>query len=389
MPPRHNRDPLPFHEPYETQDGTIRLAVMYVTQEPWTFGSSNNFRPGSLDTPLVSLHRDYHVELPNQDFHNPMPFAGCRAEFYPNDAYQPNSQPLTYLETFLNLFEETAAQDGIHLHPCQTTKPHSYWTTEIVHRNAIGKPPRYSASTVAYRPDHSLPEPLALALHRHLCETQPGFQLTLDPDAPTVGLTAILADPYRWINPADVVEYLQVQRNATPNLNHHVFQSVAMVVSFSDGRDDLFVNLECLPLNDEYDFLATRDAEPHCIQHLLTMANATESAYAEYHPDADIQELFSDVGMTALFRAWDTKSPGNGELVRALHQAIPALSRHAPPTRPITVRHNEHSLALIAHNADHRFTAVPADMLHTALHPHDGDPTPGLNAIRNFVESDS
>ena len=53
------------------------------------------------------------------------------------------------------------------------------------------------------------------------------------------------------------------------------------------------------------------------------------------------------------------------------------------------MRQNEHPLALIAHNANHRFTAVPADMLHTALHPHDGDPTPGLNAIRNFVESDA
>ena len=130
------------------------------------------------------------------------------------------------------------------------------------------------------------------------------------------------------------MEYLQVQRDATPNLNHHVFQSVAMIVSFSDGRDDLFVNLECLPLNDEYDFLTTRDAEPHRIQHLLTMANATDSAYADYHPDADIQELFTDVGITALFKAWDTKSPGNGELVRALHQAIPALSRHTRAQPP-------------------------------------------------------
>ena len=388
--PRHaNRDPLPFHEPYQVEDGAIRLVVMSVTQEPRTFGSSTSFRPASHDTPFVSLHRDYHVELPNQDFHNPIPFAGCRAEFYPSANYQPNDKTLPLLETFFSIVETTAAGDGIRLHPCQTATPHSYWTTEIVNRNSLGKHPRYSASPVAYRPDPSLPEPLVLALHRHLCENQPGFQLTVDTDAPTVGLTAILADPYWWTNAADVVEYLQVQRDASPDLNHHVFQSVAMIVSFSDGCDDLFVNLECLPLNDEYDFLATRDAEPHRIQHLLTMANATESAYAEYHPDDDIQELFSEVGVTALFKAWDTKSPGNGELIRALHQAIPAISRHAPPTRPVTVRHNEHSLALIAHNAHHRFTAVPADMLHTDLHPHDGDPTPGLDAIRNFVESDS
>ncbi len=119
------------------------------------------------------------------------------------------------------------------------------------------------------------------------------------------------------------------------------------------------------------------------------MANATPSACAEYHPDSDIQELFSDIGVSALFKAWNTKSPSNGELVRSLHQAIPGFCRNNPPAISITVRHKQERIALIAFDSDQRFTPVPTDMIQATLHPPDGDPAPGLNAIQNFVEAES
>ena len=352
---RPPQDPLGFTAPIEHKSGEVWLDVVHQWHDPWHTTVTTAFRSWNAPKPNLTYQRQFYMRSNDQHPNSPLSNVTCITRHAGKNEL---STAAVHLEVMMNAVQVQAQKDGIMLYELDDPAIKPYWNTEF-DKEVIGDlHRRFTAGLPTYRPGESIPEPLAVAIQHELLNGDHGFQLTTDPNAPTVEFVKIVKDShYHWHSLEMAAEHM----NEHPSPAMHL----ELMVSTNHGIDQHRLFPTCIPINDKWAALTTNNCPPEHISRLLAKANTTLADFEEYDKDTPHSEYVEDIMSEASSRAYNTLYPKNGQLATFLSKAIRDASRKnlEAPQEPVTIVSTESSIALIAHHPEKPHTAVPTKLL--------------------------
>ena len=352
---RPPQDPLRFTAPIEHKSGEVWLDVVHQWHDPWHTTVTTAFRGWNAPKPNLSYQRQFYMRSNEQHPNLPLSHVTCIAR---HAGKNEPSKAAVHLETLMDAVQVQAQKDGIMLYELDDPAIKPYWTTEF-DKEVIGDlHRRFTAGLPAYRPGESIPEPLAVAIQNELLNGDYDFQLTTDPNAPTVEFVKIVKDShYHWHSLEMATQHIDEHPSPAMNLE--------LMVSTNHGIDRHHLFPMCIPTNDKWAALTTNDCPPEHISRLLAKANTTLAGFEEYNKDAPTSEYVEDIMSEANWRAYNALYPKNGRLATFLSNTIRDANRQNldAPEEPVAVVSTESNIALIAHHPEQPHTAVPTKLL--------------------------
>ena len=349
-------DPLEALLPTPIPGGTLHFQVEYTTYQAWTAGSRVVSRRRPNDTPSITMHRDYFIQVAACPVGYPMSYAQCSVEFYPaSNADVAGETQLAAMRALFTEVEKHAARSGLRLHRADTSWPFKYWTNSFNQRRISQHGTRFSPADRAYRPHDSMTEAIATTVHQELIHQNHGFQLTLDHSAPSIELEAIIADDISWPNVQQCTADLGVMANNNPTWQHPPFSSIQLRLSLGDREEPVLLSVPTLPLNDDYQVITTHGASIGHAHHIVTIANATARKYALYAQPLTEDEFLSEVSADAFTAAWNTIRPDHTHTAYQLFQLSQKLAQnhHQPIIEPISLTAPGSPFTIVAYPVQH------------------------------------
>ena len=249
-------DPMGFTHPIQCETGEVFLNVIQEEHDPWHTTVTSSFRAWRSPKPNLSYQKQFYVRTLDQHPNQPLSKITCIAQHAGTD--QPTIA-ISHLKSLMDSVEETAQREGIILYEASHPDLKPYWNTRF-DLDIIGpQHQRFTAGKPAYRPGETIPEPLAVAIQHELLKGDHGFQLTTDPEAPTVELARITKDShYNWTSVDRAIEHHKNNPNPVSHLEIRVLTN--------HGRDMHHLYPRCITLDDKWTALATRKCPPEHIQ---------------------------------------------------------------------------------------------------------------------------
>ena len=352
---RTPEDPMGFTAPITCETGEVWLNVVEQRQDAWHTTVSTHFRTWKAPKANLSYERQFYVRTPEHHPNEPLSKITCIAQHA--GANDPNLA-VVHLKALIDDVQENAHKENIVLYEADSPDLRPYWHTAFdlevigdVHQS-------FTAGKPAYQPGESIPEPLAVAIQHELIKGDYGFQLTADPNAPTVEFVKIVKDNhYNWYSLELAAEH--AKKNPAP-AGH-----LELVVSTNHGTDRHRLFPRCIPLDNEWAALTTKYCPPEQVQRLLIKANTTQAHFEQYPKDTPHSEYVEDVMSNATWQAYNALYPNAGPLARFMSKVIRDAQQQdmKAPQEPVTVVSPDGKITLIAHRTDQPQTPVPTKLL--------------------------